>query len=270
MDARELIRELSQQGRIEILRNLRDSSKSAAELSKMDGLSPSTASRALSRLSEFGVVERDNGTCRLTGFGVAIEKLLSVVEHLYDFREDIMAIPEFISILPPGFVAGFHNLRKARVVSLDEAFEIGVEKIANSKSYGLYVDKVISYDIYKLMAEKNLEGVEERVISNHATVFDRASTFRKVLTDMNLSAEEYDVIASRVQVRVFDTPIQMAIIDGEFAFLQLNDNLDRFYVSEDRNFIRWCEFLFWYLWEISEDARFPEIVREVKAEKGFS
>ena len=270
MDAKDLIRELSQQGRIEILRNLREKPLSPSELSRLDGLTPATTSRALSKLTEFGVVERDNGTCRLTGFGVAIEKLLSVVEHLYDYREDIMAISEFISLLPPGFVAGFHNLRKAKVMSLDEAFELGVERIANSKKYGLYIDKVISYEVYRIMAERNLAGVEERVISNHATVFGRASTFREVLRDMNLTAEEYDIIASKVQVRIFDTPIQMGVIDGEFALLQLNDTVDRFYVSEDRNFIRWCEYLFWYLWEISRDAGFPEIVREVKAEKGFS
>lgn len=270
MDAKDLIRELSQQGRIEILRNLRDEPLPSSELAKLDGLTPATTSRALSKLTEFGVVERDNGVCRLTGFGVAIEKLLSVVEHMYEYREDIMAIPEFISQLPPGFVAGFHNLRKARVMSLDEVLEIGVERIASSKKYGLYIDKVISYDVYKIMVERNLAGVEERVISNHATVFGRASTFRQVLMDMDLTAEEYDIIASKVEVRILDTPIQMGVIDGEFALLQLNDTVDRFYVSEDRDFVRWCELLFWYLWERSEDAGFSKIVNEVKAEKGFS
>ncbi|WP_456478722.1 helix-turn-helix domain-containing protein [Geoglobus ahangari] len=269
MDAKDLIRELSQQGRIEILRNLRGSPRSPSELSKMDGLTLSTASRALNRLSEFGVVERDDHRCRLTGFGVAIEKILSVIEHLYEYREDIMALQDFIAILPPGFVAGFHNLRKAKVMSLEEAFEVGVEKIASSKRYGLYIDKVISHDLYRVMAERNLAGVEERVISNHATIHGRANTFKKVLMDMDLTAEEYDTIASKVRVRVFDTPIQLGIIDGEFALLQLNDTLDRFYVSDDRDFVRWCEYLFWYLWERSEDANFPKIVEEVKAEKGL-
>ncbi len=264
-----LIRELGNQGRIEILRKLKEEPCGVADIAETDGISFSTASRIMSKLENLDIVERFNGRYRLTGFGVAVEKILFSLECVYEYRNDILDLSEFITLLPPGFVAGFHNLKKAEVMDIERALEIGVREIMNARTYGLYVDKVISYDIYRLMAEKNLEGVSERVISNHETLFGRRSMFKKVLMDMDLCREEYEIIKSKVEIRILDTPIQLGVIDGNLAVLQLNDRTDRIYVSRDRDFVRWCEYLFWYLWEKAENAEWGKIIDEVMIEKGF-
>ncbi len=264
-----LIRELGNQGRIEILRKLKNKDCSIADITEIDGVSLSTASRILSKLEGLDIVEKSNGKYRLTGFGVAVEKILTSLECVYEYRDDILELSEFISVLPSGFVAGFHNLKRATVMDVESALRIGIDAVANARDYGLYVDKVISYDVYRLMAEKNLEGVSERVISNHETLFGRRSMFKKVLMDMDLCKEEYEIIKNKVEIRILDTPIQLGVIDGRLAVLQLNDRTDRIYVSSDRDFIRWCEYLFWYLWERAENAEWGKIVDEVMVEKGL-
>jgi len=265
-----LMKELGNQGRLEILKKLRNKSCGISEIAVEDGLSFSTVSRIMSKLENLDIVERFNGKYRLTGFGVAVEKILSSLENVFDYREDILDLADFISTLPPGFVAGFHNLRKAKVMDVEEALGVGTDAIANAKNYGLYIDKVISYDIFKLMALKNLEGVSEKVISNHETLYGRKSTFKKVLLDLDLTKEEYEIIKNKAEVKVLDTPIQLGVIDGELGVFQPNDRTDRIYVSKDRDFIRWCEFLFWYLWDKAKDAEWGKIVDEVMAEKGLS
>ncbi len=264
-----LMRELGNQGRIEILRRLREKPCGVGDITEINGISFSTASRVMSKLESLDIAERSDGKYRLTGFGVAVEKILSSLECVYEYRNDILELSEFISLLPSGFVAGFHNLKKATVMDVETALGIGVEAVAKAKNYGLYVDKVISYNVYRLMAEKNLQGVSERVISNYETLFGRKSTFRKVLMDMDLCREEYEIIKNKAEIRVLDTPIQLGVIDGKLGILQLNDRTDRIYVSEDRDFIRWCEYLFWYLWERAESVELGKIVEEVMAEKGL-
>ena len=266
-----LIRELGNPGRIEILRKLKEKSCGVGDIAGMDGVSVSTASRIMSKLESLDIVERYyNGRYRLTGFGVAVEKMLSSLECVYEYRGDIIELSEFISLLPPEFVAGFCNLKKAEVMDVEDAINAGVEAIKNANNYGLYVDKVISYEIYRVMAEKNLEGVSEKVISNHETLFGRRSMFKRVLMEMELCKEEYEIIKNKAEIRVLDTPIQLGVIDGNLAILQLNDRTDRLYVSSDRDFIRWCEYLFWYLWERAENAEWSKIVDMVMAEKGFA
>ncbi len=268
MEIGSLIRELGKSGRLEIIKSLRKSAKMVSEL-EVERMTSSTLSRTLSKLAEYDIIKKENGKCMLTGFGVAVEKLLTSIEGLFELRHDIIDLQEFLEMLPPGFIAGFHNLRNAEVISIEKALEIGVSSIANAKRQGLYIDKVISYSLYRLMAEKNLEGVEERVISNYETIMDRTSTLKKVLIDMDLKPEEYDLIAEKVQIRILDTPIQLGVIDGSAALLQLNDTLDRFYYSRDKNFVRWCEYLFWYLWEKAEIVDIRKLVEEIKEEKGL-
>lgn len=270
MEFSRVAREIFRENRLLLLSKLSEGKMSFSEIVKVNGWAPSTVSRTLSQLENEGLVRRDDGEYSITGTGKAILKLYESLSAIYEFREDLNSIPEFVDILPQGFLAEIRSLRYAEVMDLDTAFEIGAGRIASAKHFGLYIDKVISYDIYKLMVQKNLEGVSEKVISTHDTLFGRGSTFRQVLRDMNLSKEEYELIKSKVEVRVFDTPIQLGIIDGEFALLQLNDRTDRFYVSEDRRFVKWCSYLFWHLWDMAEDARFDKIVEEVMAEKGFS
>ncbi|MBE8539039.1 ArsR family transcriptional regulator [Geoglobus acetivorans] len=240
-------KELVKEDKVRILESLMDKPCSFREILNINGYAPSTLSRTLTIFEDEGLVRREGEKYCLTGAGLAFLKVIDVIKAVYEFKDDINGVPEFVELLPPGFLAGIHNLRRAEVMDIESALKLGVERIAEAKEYGLYVDKVISYDVYKLMVEKNLQGVEERVISNRETLYGRGSTFRKVLQDMDLTKDEYELVKRKVHVKVFDTPIQLGVIDGEFAILQLNDRVDRFYVSEDKRFITWCEYLFTYL-----------------------
>ncbi len=268
MQRSEIINELGKPKRIEMLKRLKKGIHCLRELTG-NGVSSSTVSRILRWMCDNGIAYKQKEEYKLTGFGVAIEKLISAIRDISDYSEELITLPEFMDFLTPEIIAGIHNLKKCKVMHVEEALEIGLYHLANSKRYGLYIDKIIDYDVYKLMAKKNLEGVEERVISTWNTVFDRTSTFRRAISDLDLSERELDIIAEKVQIRIYDTPIQLGVIDGEIGILQLNDVIDRIYVSHDRDFIRWCEYLFWFIWQRSKPVDIKKIVEEVKAQKGF-
>ncbi len=268
MQTSEIINELGKPKRIKILRRLKRGIYCLSDLSD-NSISLATVSRILKWMCKRGIAFRKDEKCRLTGFGIAIEKLFSAIEDVSAFKEELLNLAEFIDFLPPEIIAGMHYLKKSKIMSVEEALSVGLTYLANSKNYGLYIDKIIDYNVYKMMAKKNLEGVEERVISTKNTIFDRTSTFRRAIRDLDLSKEELDIIAEKVQIRIYDTPIQLGVIDGEIGILQLNDVIDRIYVSNDRDFIRWCEYIFWYIWQRSKPVDIRKIVEEVKAQKGF-
>lgn len=262
--------ELGRSKKLQIIERLRERSMSLKELAANNGLSISTVSRNVKWLCNRGILYKHKRKCKLTGFGVAVEKLLRVLVDIERIKEDIRDLPDFIDFLPPEIIAGAHLLNRCRVMSVEEALNIGLSYLIRSEKYGLYIDKIIDYDIYKMMVLKNLEGVSERVISTRSTILDRTSTFRRALMDLDLSEKELDIVADKVQIRIYDTPIQLGVIDGKIGILQLNDRIDRIYVSDDEDFIRWCEYFFWFLWRKSEPVDVKKIIEEIKARKGFS
>ncbi len=266
----DLLTELGKSKKLQIIEKLRERSMSLKELANYNGLSVSTVSRNIRWLCDWGIIYRHKNKCKLTGFGVTIEKLLRVLKDIEEFKEDIQDLPGFIDLLPPEIVAGMHLLRKCKVMNVEEALNVGLSHLINSKQYGLYVDKIIDYDIYKIMVLKNLEGVSERVISTRGTILNRTSTVRRVLMNMNLSEKDLDIVADKVQIRIYDTPIQLGVIDGKIGILQLNDRIDRIYVSHDKDFIRWCEYIFWFLWQRSEPFDLKKMIEEIKVQKGFA
>uniref|UniRef100_A0A7C3YMZ0 ArsR family transcriptional regulator n=1 Tax=Geoglobus ahangari TaxID=113653 RepID=A0A7C3YMZ0_9EURY len=262
--------ELGKSKKLRIIEKLRECSMSLKELADWNGLSVPTVSRNIRWLCDQGIVCRHENKYQLTGFGVAIEKLLRALMDIKEFKEEIRELPGFIELLPPEILAGMHLLRKCKVMSVEDALNVGISHIINSKQYGLYVDKIIDYNIYKIMVLKNLEGVSEKIISTRDTIFSRTSTIRRVLMDMDLSEDELDIVAEKVQIRIYDTPIQLGVIDGKIGIIQLNDRIDRIYVSNDKDFIRWCEYLFWFLWQRSEPFDIKKMIKEIKVQKGFS
>ncbi|ADC66169.1 hypothetical protein Ferp_2032 [Ferroglobus placidus DSM 10642] len=117
------------------------------------------------------------------------------------------------------------------------------------REYGLYIDRIINYDIYKLMVNLNLQGASEKVISSRDTLKDRLETIRQVLIDMDLSKKELKIVRDKIEIRVYDTPLLLGVLDGKLVYFQYYHTYSPMFRSENKEVVDWCESVFYYFWK---------------------
>ncbi len=266
MNLGEIIKELGRPCRIEVLEVLccqpANLTKIHESLRKRGcNISISGLVRCLNKLVKLRIVEKiDDGCYCITGLGALIYDVLFRMDDLMNWKEIIEDALELMAILPTELKLGLSNLGKAETVWDQYAIvKMAFEAAINARRWGKYIDRLVDYEVFRLMIRNNLKGVDEKVISSTDTLQSRIETFIKALKDEGLDRDEIEYVKRKVEVRVLDLPFQLGVIDGEIALFQIlkGDKIPPAFVSKDRDFVKWAEMIFDHFWKIAKPVRIP-------------
>ncbi|RLI85700.1 MAG: hypothetical protein DRO98_06565 [Archaeoglobales archaeon] len=252
-----ILKKLSLQGRVEILESLAEGPMTPSELGKINNMPLSTVSRCLKVLSDCCLVKKTGNKYELTGIGYLAADYFSNVEQILSLWEYICDAGEFVKILPMELKPGLAYLCSAKIEPDPYAAVLrAMEDIKKAKNYGKYIDRIVSYEIFWIMAEKNLKkGVNDYVISPPSVANRKLEVCIQVFRDMNLTTEDLERIKGSTQIKLLDLPFQLGIIDGKVLYLQIFQGKKTetpFFISRDRKCVEWGERLFDYFWELAE------------------
>ncbi len=263
----ELIKECLNPWRYQILLLLSKRKYKFSEMVKELNAPKSTISRALSRLEELEMVRKQGEVYEISSYGDLILATFENLVESFEFEEEIKKAEEFLKMLPPYLKHGF-----PLVLRFSEKFEFldgvirGLEDLSRVREYGLYIDRIINYDIYKLMVNLNLQGASEKVISSRDTLRDRLETIRQVLVDMDLSKKEMRIVRDKIEIRVYDTPLLLGVLDGELVYFQYYHTYSPMFRSENKEAVEWCENVFYYFWKRASPVDVKGMIDELIAE----
>jgi predicted transcriptional regulator len=224
-------------------------------------MSISGLARCLNALMNLNLVGRTNdGRYYVTGLGILIFDIITKVDDIFTYWHELVDATEFMQILPTDLKLGLANLKKAEVEwdqyrIIQKAFDAA----ANARRWGKYIDRIVDYDIFRIMLRNNLKGVSEKVISSTDTLEKRVETFIQVIIDEGLTRDEIEYVKTKVELRVLDLPFQLGVIDGEIALFQILrlEKISPAYISRDKDFIDWANRVFDYFWNIAKPVRIP-------------
>jgi len=261
----QIIKALSLHGRTEILKSLAEGMLSSSELRKKVSTPTSTVSRCLKTLSDCHLIKKNGKNYELTGAGYLIADYLSNIEQILSLWEYICDAGEFIKVLPMELKPGLAYLCTAEVEPDPYAAVLrAMEDMKKARRYGKYIDRIVSYEIFWVMAEKNLEGVNDYAISPPNVTGRKLELCHQIFRDMNITAEELERLMDATQVRLLDLPFQLAVIDGKVIYLQIfqgERTETPFFISRDKKCIEWGERVFDYFWELAEPFDVSEFSR---------
>ncbi len=227
----------------------------------------STISRALSKLEELGMVRRKGEIYEISVYGDLILSTFKSILEFFELGEETVKAEEFLRMIPPYLKYGFPIvIKSAEKYEFFDGVMRGLEDLSKVRNYGLYIDRIINYDIYKLMVNLNLQGASEKVISNRETIKERLETIKQVLIDMNLSEKELRIVREKIEIRVYDTPLLLGVLDGKVAYFQYHHTYSPMFRSEDKEVVDWCEKVFYYFWKKAEPVDVKGMIDSVIAE----
>ena len=251
-----MMKELSLQGRVEILKSLIEGPMTPSELGKVNDMPVSTISRCLKALTDCCLVKKSGNRYELTGIGYLAADYFSNVEQIFSLWEYLCDAGEFMKLLPMELKPGLAYLCTAEVEPDPYAAVLkAVEDIKKAKRYGKYIDRIVSYEIFWVMVGRNLEGVKDYVISPPDVIDRKVETHLQVLRGMNLTTKELERVSGSVHVKLFDLPFQLGVIDGKVLYLQIfqgERTETPFFISRDKKCVEWWERIFDYFWERAE------------------
>ncbi len=256
----EYLREIGLPDRVDTLKALLKGPKRQSDLHKIFGISQSKLSRMMNRLEELRLVKRDKDGYFITGLGIL---LLSVVERL----DEILLLEELLSDaidlirrLPADLQLGISTILKANAEDdFSKALEKAIEETKRAKSWCKYVCRIVGCNVFRILVKNYLRGVRDKMISTPDTVYDRISQLIDAIRDEKLTNDEIDRIRDRLELRVMNIPLQLGVIDGRIAFFQITKGktYSPVYISENRDFVRWVNSVFDYLWEKAKPVEIP-------------
>ncbi|RLI80066.1 hypothetical protein DRP05_01790 [Archaeoglobales archaeon] len=264
MKVREIIHELTVPPRIEILEVLRNKYLNLSliynELKNKElDVSLSTLSRHVRTLHKLGLIKKVGRKYTMSGTGMLLYDLIHQLDDIC-LWDEICESAEFISSIPNELRLGLSKLKSAEIERDIYTAVFKVFKAAeNAKSWGKYIDRIIHLDIFKVMIQKNLDGVTKKVISSRDTVDRKVSMILSVIEDLKLDEDEMEVVKSKCEIRILDLPIQLGVVDGGIAFFQILKvyrcvpaYVAPVYISTDEECVKWANNLFEHFWQKAE------------------
>ena len=263
---RSILKELGLPNRFEIIRIL---SCQQANLSQIYNhvmntgtkMSMSGVSRCVNSLVNLDLVDKtDDGRYDITGLGLLILDIVSKLDKIFIYKDDLVDAIEFMKIIPAEFKLGLANLTKAEVErDIYIAIKRAIDEISRAKMWCKYVCRIMECGIFRMLVRNYLRGVRDKMISSTDTLSDRLELLIKAIRLEGLSKDEIDAIKDKIEIRVLDLPFQLGIIDGRIAFFQILKPYKNTpaYISTDRDFVNWANSLFDYFWEIAKPVKIP-------------
>jgi len=150
----EYIRECTNPWRYKILTVLSKRSCRMVEISKEIGAPTSTVSRALNKLEKLELVRRRDDFYEITACGDILLTILNKLLEFNEIRNELEKAEEFLRMIPDNLKFEFVDiLKKTEKRDLIDLFPKAIDDLSRVREYGLYIDRIINYDIYKLMIE---------------------------------------------------------------------------------------------------------------------
>jgi predicted transcriptional regulator len=224
-------------------------------------MSISGLARSLNTLMNLNLVGKTNdGRYYVTGLGILIFDIVTKIDDIFKYWYELVDATELMQIFPVDLKLGLANLKNADIEwdqyrIIQKAFDAA----ANAKMWGKYIDRIVDYDIFRIMLRNNLKGVSEKVISSTDTLKKRVETFIQVIIDEGLTRDEIEYVKTKVELKVLDLPFQLGVIDGEIALFQIvrHGKISPAFISRDGDFIDWANRVFDYFWKIAKPVRIP-------------
>lgn len=246
-DAAELFLELASETRCSILGSLERRPAKLSTLARELGVTVQDVHRNLNRMTEAGLVRRDDGTFRLTEFGKAITRkmpyFLFMKEHAGFFQEHTL------DGLPDKFVQRVGALQGGEMVSQVTPV---LERLKKLESGAVSRLKIMVSQAWVeegvILASKAAGGAEVLTLVGRNTVFPREviesiiPSIDKLLTSQLLKSRVVD----RVSTAVYISDEQAAVMFPTAA--RGEPDMGSMLLGKDSEFLEWCNDLFDYLW----------------------
>jgi len=255
----EVLRELGMQRRLELLKILTKGPMRQKDLSEYFKISPSSLSRIMSKLERLKLVERDGGMYSITGLGIVF---LSVIERLGEVvkvSNEIIDAVKFLTILPPELQLGLNAFSYARTEhDIYKAVSMAIDEIKKANSWCKYVCRILECNIFRILVRNYLRGVRDKMISTPDTLTERINMLLKAIQMEGLCPKDVWKIVDKIEIRVYDLPFQLGVIDGKIAFFQISkDRHSPAYISDNPKFVKWVNSIFDYFWERAKPVKIP-------------
>ncbi len=262
---RRMMKELGLPNRFEILRFL---SCNPANFSRIHdymlscgcNVSEGGLSKCLRTLTNLNLVERVSDGYAITGLGLLVLDILSNLERIFAFKDELVDAHELMELLPADLKLGLANLDRAEVErDIYKAVRTAMREIVHAKKWRCYVCRVLECDAFGMLVRDYLRGVRDRMISSTDTLESKLKLLLKAIREENLNDDDVKAVLSNLEIRVLDLPFQLAIVDGRVAFFQIikADKTSPAYISKDREFVEWAERLFEHFWKIAKPVKIP-------------
>ena len=250
----DLLFELSNGDRLQILLELLDEPKNLSKIAKNLDFTAQGTSRNVVRLMQTSLITRNNeGDYQLTTYGETALKLLNSYEFISQEKEYLLS--HRIDRLPAPFIPRLGELSRHESVNdlLDATANLERE-LKECMEYVWYITpgRIMSHRVLNLVTEALERGVKIRAIerTNYSPSAQVMETVPKeVLGDLerhwklgNIQTRYLD----EVNLRLYVTEKEVALL----AFPRLDGEIDvRGFQSHDRDFHGWCSDLFEYYWQ---------------------
>ncbi len=260
-DLTEALRAIASDGKLSILRCLVKSDMTHNELHKALGISSSTLSRSLKSLVKCGIVRKEGRYYSLTGMGHFLTEYLCNLEEIAE-SFDIVSSSRFAKEVPVELKPGIVRLKNAeRYENPYEALLKAFDDFRELSSYGNFIDGVVVDGLIKYVWLKCAEGVRVKSLVYGNVLERKVIVGASVLCRMCERREDVEEVLSalrkRLEVRVAEPPVQLAIFDGKVLYLQIlpDETFEApVFVTRDRKCIKWANCVFEHFWERSDEV----------------
>jgi len=263
-DLVEALKAISSCNKLNILRCLVEGGMTHNELHRALGISSSTLSRSLKSLVNSGVVRKEGRYYYLTGMGHILTEYLCNLEEIAE-SFDVVNSSRFAVELPVELKPGIIRLKGSEVYEDPyDALLRAFEDFREMRSYGNFIDGVVVDELIRYVWLGCAEGAKVRSLV-FERVLDRkvlaGATVLRRMCDRREDIEEIlSALRTRLEVRVAEPPVQLAIIDGRVLYMQILPADDSYnspvYVTRDRKCIKWANCVFEHFWERGDEVDF--------------
>ncbi len=254
----DLMFEISNEDRVNILRALRRERSTYSDLSRKLDITTQEVSRHLSRLTENGLTtRRTDGLLELTSYGELVLRQLNAVEFTSKHREYF--IGHVLNGLPDEFVSRMGELRSC-ALNLDVMVSIHrVQKIlqdAEEYVWDLNLPYIASaFPYIKGIFER---GVEGRFL--HGGELELPEEMRGDRERVFSEDEIRDLkVAGLYKERLVEAGLILYMSEKELALLCFPETDGRFdymgFTSIDREALNWCKDVFLHYWNQGKDVK---------------
>ena len=242
-----LLFELSNVDRLNILTELKKQPMKLSHVSKRFGFTVPETARNISRLHEANLIAKDvNGVFHLTPIGEEALHLLPGFKFLSKHKKYFMT--HTLNTLPPEFITGIGALANCKFVNeVTESFFIFENMVREAKEYlWILVDQILASAL-PLISEAVTRGVEcRKILPRNANipesilalandpVFDRAARAHK------LESRYLDKVDTVIFVSDKTAAISFPNLEGRFDYLD--------FIANDEVAQRWLKSLYSYYW----------------------
>jgi predicted transcriptional regulator len=252
-----LLKESILPSRLRILRALRDGEVNISDLQRTlknnKDMPLSTIYRSINSLVDAGVLKKEEGVLSLTPIGYIIVDAVDCIDNLVYF-EYLDLAADFLSSLPSELRFGIKYLGICEKVDITTFSSFSFQALESVRYGGKYIDRIVDKELYKVMIEKRLNGATEKVISPEEILMPKIETEIAALKELGLSKDKIREVWERVDIKVLKAPVQMGVLDRRIGAMMLIKGrlFSPFFVTTEKEAVRWMENVFEYYWDIAE------------------